>query len=88
MASQPANHIKATVGRNVKVARDLRDLTQRELADLLDVDAFQVSRWERGVHRPSDETLFALAQVLDRDPAWFYTDHEPVADEPAGRAAA
>jgi hypothetical protein len=31
------------------------------------------------VHRPSDENLVLLAEVLHRDPAWFYTDHESAA---------
>lgn len=38
-----------------------------------------VSRWERGKHRPSDERLIGLADVLGRESAWFYALHN--ADE-------
>jgi transcriptional regulator with XRE-family HTH domain len=33
-----------------------------------------VSRWERGKVAPSAANLQALANTLERDPAWFYVD--------------
>jgi len=52
-------------------------MTQRELAIAIGRgDAMSVSRWERGEHRPDVENMEALARVLKRDVAWFYSGHE------------
>jgi transcriptional regulator with XRE-family HTH domain len=32
----------------------------------------KVSRWERGEHLPSGESLVALADALSVSPSWFY----------------
>lgn len=48
-------------------------MTQHDLAVALGAgDAMKVSRWERGEHLPSKESLAALASVLGREPSWFY----------------
>jgi transcriptional regulator with XRE-family HTH domain len=73
MASQVPRQIKTTIGRNLKAARDERGLTQREVAHALGIDAFQVSRWELGKVRPSDETLIRLADVLGLDYVSFFS---------------
>ncbi len=75
MTSQATSHIAATVGANIRLARQAKGIKQRDLAALLDTEGFMVSRWERGAHRPTDERMQALADALDRDVAWFYTDH-------------
>jgi transcriptional regulator with XRE-family HTH domain len=55
-------------------------MTQHELAVALGSgDAMKVSRWERGEHLPSSESLVALATVLGREPAWFYEIEEVAA---------
>lgn len=62
------------------MARKERALSQHGLAVLMGRgDAMTVSRWERGEHKPSDENIVRLAQVLDRDPSWFFSDHEEAA---------
>ena len=73
MASQAPRQIKTTIGLNLKAARKAKGLTQRELAQAVDTDAFQVSRWERGSVRPTDSTLVRLGQELDVDYGWFFT---------------
>lgn len=81
-ATTPAS---TRIARNVKDARLLAGMTQSQLATALGLgDSMTVSNWERGVFKPSDENLAALCQVLDRDLAWFYTDHDA---EPSGAAA-
>lgn len=54
-------------------------MTQRQLAQLLGVDAQYISRWERGT-TPSIASLVLLADALSVDVAWFYTDHAPLED--------
>lgn len=80
MGSGSTRHITATVGGNIKDARESAGLTQHELAvKLMRADAMAISRWERGVHRPNDEALLRLAEVLGHPVHWFYTDHERTA---------
>lgn len=74
MASQAPRQIKTIVGLNLRAARKAKQLTQRDLAQLLDTDAFQVSRWERGVVRPGDATLVRLGEALGMDYASFFTE--------------
>lgn len=74
MAATP---LAALVGRNIRRARRYADLTQGELAAQVGVSSLMaISRWERGEHRPSDESLVKLSQILGRDIAWFYAEHE------------
>ena len=75
MSSQVTAQIVATVAANVKGAREAAGLTQRQLAQRLDMDPMNVSRWERAVVMPSTTNLAALAAELKREPSWFYIDH-------------
>lgn len=69
--------IRDLIGRNIADARRAADLSQTELAREAGVtDGQIISKWERGVHRPSDEALLALGAVLGHDLAWFFTDHD------------
>jgi transcriptional regulator with XRE-family HTH domain len=74
MSSQATSRPATTLGANIKRARLAAGLTQRQLADRVDVDPMMVSKWERGWHRPSEENLIALTRELGRDMAWLYTE--------------
>lgn len=63
-------------------------MTQRDLSTRIDVDAMAVSNWERGVYRPSMGNLVALAAVLGRDLAWFFTERESDGDDAPAQAVA
>ena len=52
-------------GKNLSATRRLRQLTQLELANLLDVQPRMVGRWEQGQARPQFEYVVKLAQVLE-----------------------
>ncbi|WP_405844632.1 helix-turn-helix domain-containing protein [Streptomyces sp. NBC_01518] len=49
----------------IKRLRTERNLTQRQVANRLNVGEHLVSRWERGVRRPSLDHLVGLAGILD-----------------------
>lgn len=54
------------VARNIREARDGRDLTQEDLADLTDgLSSVQVSRAERGVADLRLSTIVRIARGLD-----------------------
>lgn len=45
--------------------RESKELTQSELAKMLDVTPAAVSKWENGESKPRTETLFKLAEIFD-----------------------
>lgn len=75
--SNASRSLATILGANIRAARVRRGLTQGALASAVGVsDLMVVSKWERGVYRPSDENLLALARELGHPLPWFVTDHE------------
>lgn len=83
MSRQGTPQIKTIVGRNLRAARDAKGLTQREVAQAIGTEGFQVSRWEKGRVRPNDVTLARLAEALDVEFVWFFIDHDAVVEQAA-----
>jgi transcriptional regulator with XRE-family HTH domain len=79
MSSQAHRQIKSIVGANIRAGRDALGLNQRQLAQALDTDVMNVSRWERGKVMPGLENLQKLSGVLGQDLGWFYVDRDEVA---------
>jgi transcriptional regulator with XRE-family HTH domain len=79
MTSQASGDLATTVAVNVRVGRMAAGLTQRELAEGVGVDQMVVSKWERARHRPSQENMIRLADLVGKPVAWFYTEHEVAA---------
>lgn len=52
------------VGEYVKKARELKGVTQKELADALCVDVSLISRWESGKRRIHADTMVKIADIL------------------------
>lgn len=48
----------------LRKTREARSLTQRQLAERIDIEPAQVTRYERGQFLPNAETLVAIARVL------------------------
>lgn len=63
----------ARIGERIAQRRNEIGLSQRALADLLPgkTDGNQVSKWERGQHQPSPDTLEHIAKVLQVEVAHF-----------------
>ncbi len=55
---------KARIGARVRTARDVRALTQQELADKVGIAPQQLSRIENGHMRPRPQTIRRLAEAL------------------------
>lgn len=53
------------LGIRIKELRILRRLSQKELAEILDVRQNTVSRYETGIKLPSLEVLVLLAKALE-----------------------
>lgn len=52
------------IGQRIKERRDAADLSQKNLADLIDVSPSAVNQYEKGEKVPSTETLLKLAKAL------------------------
>jgi transcriptional regulator with XRE-family HTH domain len=74
-----SSQLSRQIGSNLKAIRLERGLTQTQLGDLVGRDGFQISRWERGAHRPADVALMALADALGIDYTLFFTPLEKAA---------
>jgi transcriptional regulator with XRE-family HTH domain len=74
MASEAAKR----VGTQIRRARVEKGWTQKQLGNALPgfSGGDQVSKWERGEHRPHDDTLAHIARALDKDLAFFLAPEE------------
>ena len=57
--------LKVCVGARLRTLRRARDLSQRDVASLLNTDAAEVSRHESGARCPSVPLLARYAEVLE-----------------------
>lgn len=53
------------LGKAIADRRKFKNLTQDNLAGLIEVDTETISRFERGVSLPSIERLWIIAEALD-----------------------
>jgi transcriptional regulator with XRE-family HTH domain len=72
VSSPATTDLKTTVGLNIRVAREAKGWTQRDLAARVGVVDLAVSRWERGVAMPQPEHLMRLSVELERETSWFF----------------
>lgn len=54
-----------TAGERIKAARKQKGMTQKELADSLNVAFPMISQWERGTSNPKLSTLQRIAEALE-----------------------
>lgn len=68
-----------TFGARLRKARRDMGLTQNQLARELDIQPFNISRWETGrVKSPERGTIVKLARALRCDAGWLLTGEHPV----------
>lgn len=56
---------KKIVGKNIASYRKRKEISQKELAELLNITAQSVSKWEAGVSLPTVDMLYDVAGILD-----------------------
>lgn len=54
-----------TTGEQIKEARKKKNISQSELAKMLDVNQTMISQWERGTSNPKLTTLQRIAEALE-----------------------
>lgn len=63
------------LAKQIKTVRERRlSLTQRELAQKLDVDQMTISRWERGEVEPRARHIRELAALAELPVSWFFEE--------------
>lgn len=75
--------IQAIFQHRLKVARERKSLSQRELGIQAGIDPFvastRINRYELGVHQPDVATVQRLAGVLDVPTAYLFAEDERLA---------
>jgi transcriptional regulator with XRE-family HTH domain len=64
MAGRRPNQVDKLVGRNVRIYRLAKNLSQTELADSLGLTFQQIQKYEKGVNRVGSGRLLQIAGVL------------------------
>ena len=62
----PKGYSRAHLRNRIAYWREIRGLTQRDLAAILHVHPVTLVRWELGVHQPPPEMLPIIARALKR----------------------
>lgn len=57
--------IKYKLGRNIKIERIRKDITQEQFAELIDMSVSYVSKLEQGLTSPTAIALFKMSSVLN-----------------------
>jgi transcriptional regulator with XRE-family HTH domain len=65
MTGRRADSIDALVGRNIKLHRQAKHLSQAELGEKLGITFQQVQKYEKGTNRVGSGRLFRIAEVLE-----------------------
>ena len=68
----------------IRALREHMNMTQRELADQLEVRQQTISEWETGLHTPHRSTQKTLSMVAER--AGFEYNEQPSAEQAHGES--
>ena len=77
------------IGRNLRMLRNRRGISQTQLAEQLGITFQQVQKYEKGSNRISASTLLEIAKALNFDVLDFFANaSEPPAEVPSVRPVA
>lgn len=71
-----------SIGERIVSLRKEQNISQSQLADLLEVSRQAVSKWENDQSSPDTLKLIKLAEVLDTEVEYLATGRKPVYEEP------
>lgn len=72
------------VGDRVRKVREVKGLSQGELAEMIGMARTTVARIEQGVTVPRRSVLMAIAMATGVDRAWLETGETPAGNDPDG----
>ena len=71
-----------SVGQRISELRSSKNLSQNQLAQLMEVSRQAVSKWENGQSLPDSLNLIKLADILDTDIEYLTTGRQVVPSRP------
>ncbi|MBE5873440.1 MAG: helix-turn-helix transcriptional regulator [Lachnospiraceae bacterium] len=57
--------MKNEIGNNIRKYRDIRHMSQKQLAERLDIKNNRVSNWEQGLNNPPADMIAKICEVLN-----------------------
>lgn len=61
--------MKYEIGRRIRKYREVRGISQVQLAEKLGISNSRVSNWEQGINRPDADILADMCRVLEVSPS-------------------
>ena len=61
--------LKYEIGTKIRKYRELKGISQKELANLIGVSNSRISNWENGINRPDADILAELCKALSVSPS-------------------
>ena len=61
--------MKYEIGMRIRKYRETRNLSQKELADMLNISSSRISNWEQGINRPDADMLANICIALNVSPS-------------------
>jgi transcriptional regulator with XRE-family HTH domain len=83
MTRRDPNYIDVHVGSRIRMRRQLINMSQERLGELLGITFQQVQKYEKGSNRISASRLFYASKTLGV-PVQFFYDGLPEVDQPEG----
>ena len=77
MSNKSATKIDKLVGRNIRVHRLAKDMTQEALGEKLGVTFQQVQKYEKGTNRVGSGRLYEIAEILEVPLKSFFAAYTP-----------
>lgn len=84
MTIQSEKRLKENIQKNIIFYRKMRKVTQKQLADFLEIGVSTVSGWERGAYTPDIDTLFMICNFLEvtlNDMCGVFKDNDQLSQE-------
>ena len=75
------NPIDVHVGSRIRLRRNMLDMSQEKLGEMLGITFQQIQKYEKGVNRVGASRLQAIASILSVPPAFFF-EGAPGMDSP------
>ncbi len=74
--------ISLLLGKRIKEIRESKNIKQVTLADMIDIEPTNLSKIEKGIHLPKDDTINKILIALNTDiNNLFYFEHIQTKDE-------
>lgn len=71
------------IGAKIKLARELNNLTQKQLAEMVGVTSSAITNYENNTSHPKEPILYKLMSALNVDANFLFSDYFEANKKPA-----